>query len=92
MKEPSPSRPVRIVGDEGGEVRLPFDVAAILGEHAELNVGPGQVVTLRSRKLRSAALIAEAGVKALEGPATLRHSTSPLTETERAALAEFLGA
>jgi hypothetical protein len=37
-------------------------------------------------------MAAEAGAKTLEDPATLRHSTSRLTETERAALTEFLGA
>ncbi len=83
---------MRIVGDESGEVHLPVDVAAVLGQNAELNVGPGQVVTLRPRKLRGAALVAEAGVKVLEDPATLRHSTTPLTAAERVALAEFLEA
>jgi hypothetical protein len=88
--EPSTTRPVHVVPIDGGEVHLPADVAELIGADAELEVGPGQVVTLRPLKSRSSALVAAAGVKPLDDPRRLRHGTSSLTEDERAALASFL--
>jgi hypothetical protein len=88
--EPSTARPVHVAPDDGGEVRLPVDVAEFLGTDAELEVGPGQVVTLRPRKVRSSVLVATAGVKPLDDARRLRHGTSTLTDDERAALTSFL--
>lgn len=81
-------RQVRLFPSDGGELRVPADVAELLGGEARLEVGPGQVVTLRPTKLGSSVLAA--GVEPLDDPARLRHTVTSLTPTERAALADFL--
>ncbi len=88
MAEPVVARPVRVGTTETGEVRVPRDVANLLGDDAELRVGPGQVVTPRPAELRASALAT--AVEPLDDPARLRHTTAPLTPDERAALADFL--
>lgn len=82
------ARHVRVVPAAAGEMSVPADVAELLGEDAQLEVGPGQVVTLRPGKYSSAALAA--GVEPLDDPSRLRHSQTALTAQERAALEEFL--
>ncbi|GAB3196881.1 hypothetical protein GCM10027062_07150 [Nocardioides hungaricus] len=88
MTEPAAARQVRVVPAAAGELRVPADVAELLGEDAQLEVGPGQVVTLRPGKLSSAAMAA--GTKPLDDASRLRHTRTPLTAQERAALDEFL--
>lgn len=83
-------RPVLVGPSERGDVRVPEDVAKILGEDADLEVGSGQVVTLRPHRLRTAALVQAAGAMPLDDPEHLRHATTPLTPDERAALSAFL--
>lgn len=89
MSEPGPARHVRVVPGAEGQVSVPADVAAFLGQDALLEVGPGQVVTLRPAKLSSTALAA--GVEPLKDASALRHARTPLTAGERAALSEFPG-
>ena len=48
------ARQVHVVAAEGAEVRVPRDVAELLDDDAQLEVGPEKVVTQRPRKLRSA--------------------------------------
>lgn len=67
---------------------MPADVAELLGADAQLEVGPGQVVTLRPGKLNSTVLAAS--VTPLDDATRLRHTNTPLTGRERAALDEFL--
>lgn len=88
VSEVRASRQVRVVRADNGELRVPADVAEVLGAEAQLEVGPGQVVTLRPGKLSASTLATE--VEPLDDPARLRHATSPLTPQERAALADFL--
>ena len=54
-------RQVRVVPSEDGEVRLPTDVASLLGADAELEVGPGVVVTLRASKVGAQPVATTAG-------------------------------
>lgn len=88
MSEPALARHVRVVPAAAEELSVPADVAALLGEDAQLEVGPGHVVTLRPGKLTRAALAAS--VKPLDDAGRLRHARTPLTAAERAALDEFL--
>ncbi len=44
-------RQVRVTPSEDGEVRVPVDIAKLLGADAELEVGPGMTVTLRPSKV-----------------------------------------
>lgn len=88
MSEATASRRIRVVPAEEAELRVPADVAEMLGSEARLEVGPGHVVTLRPGRLRTSVLAAE--VMPLDDPARLRHTTSPLSPRERAALADFL--
>ena len=44
-------RRVRVVPSADGQVQVPADIASILGADAELEVGPGMVVTLRPAKV-----------------------------------------
>lgn len=46
-------RQVHVVPSDDGQVRLPADIAGLLGPDAELEVGPGMVVTLRPGQQRS---------------------------------------
>jgi ABC-2 type transport system ATP-binding protein len=48
-------RRVRVVPSADGEVQVPADIASILGRDAELEVGPGMVVTFRPAKVAAAA-------------------------------------
>jgi ABC-2 type transport system ATP-binding protein len=64
-------RQVRVAPSDDDEVRLPSDVARFLGADAELEVGPGMVVTLRPSKLAPQAAAASAGEEAVSGPAIL---------------------
>lgn len=88
MTESTVPRRVHVASAEGGELRVPADVADLLGNDAQMEVGPGPVVTLRPAKLGSSTLTAR--VQPLDDPARLRHAISPLTAEERAALADFL--
>lgn len=88
MAESTVSRRVHVASAEGAELRVPADVADLLGDDAQLEVGPGPVVTLRPAKLSSSRFAAR--VQPLDDPVRLRHATSPLTAEERAALADFL--
>jgi hypothetical protein len=81
-------RHVHLVAADSGELSVPADVAELLGDDAELEVGPGQIVTLRPARLRASALAAV--VEPLDDPARLRHATTPLTAAERDALGAFL--
>ena len=88
MTESALARHVRVVSTGSGEFGVPADVAEVLGEDAQLEGGPGQVVTLRPAKLNSSVLAAD--VEPLADPGRLRHARTPLTADERAALDEFL--
>jgi hypothetical protein len=77
-----------VVPADDEELRVPADVAEMLGSEARLEVGPGEVVILRPGKLSASALAAD--VEVLDDPSRLRHTTSALTPEERAALADFL--
>jgi ABC-2 type transport system ATP-binding protein len=61
MAEPGSGRQVHIVPSDNGEVRLPTDVAHLLGTDAVLEVGPGMVVTLRPSKRGAEAVAIPAG-------------------------------
>ena len=47
MAETRVRRQVKVVPSDDGQVSLPVDIAQLLGEDAELQVGPGKVVTLQ---------------------------------------------
>ena len=47
MAETRVRRQVKVVPSDDGQVSLPVDIAELLGEDAELQVGPGKVVTLQ---------------------------------------------
>jgi ABC-2 type transport system ATP-binding protein len=64
-------RQVRVVPSEDGEVRLPSDVASLLGADAELEVGPGMVVTLRPSQVAPQLLAAAAREGVPSGSAIL---------------------
>lgn len=88
MSEPALARHLRVHPTAADELSVPADVAELLGPDAQMEVGPGQVVTLRPGKLSSAALAAS--VTPLADAERLRHAPTPLTDQERAALEEFL--
>jgi ABC-2 type transport system ATP-binding protein len=50
MAEAPAGRQVQVVSSDDGEVRLPVDIARLLGTAANLEVGPGMVITLRPAK------------------------------------------
>ncbi|WP_261568766.1 hypothetical protein [Frankia gtarii] len=88
MAESAAVHHVHVTAAESEEPRVPADVAEPLGDDAQTEVGPGQVLTLRPGKLRSSALAV--GVEPLDDSARLRYSANPLTSEERTALADFL--
>lgn len=88
MAESTVSRRVHVASGGSEELRVPADVADLLGDDAELAVGPGPVVTLRPGRLRQVDLAG--AVPPVESSEQLICATSPLTQAERAALAEFL--
>ncbi len=47
MAETRVRRQVKVVPSDDGQVSLPGDIADLLGDEAELQIGPGQVVTLQ---------------------------------------------
>jgi ABC-2 type transport system ATP-binding protein len=47
MADTGVGRQVRVLASEDGELRVPTDIARLLGTDAEVEVGPGMVVTLR---------------------------------------------
>ena len=51
-------RQVRVVPSADGQVQVPADVASILGGDADLEVGPGMLVTLRPAKVDVASPVA----------------------------------
>ena len=71
-------------------MRVPRDVAELLDDDAQLEVGPERVVTQRPRKLRTASLVKVAAVAPLDDARRLRHSRGALTQHELEALAELL--
>jgi hypothetical protein len=85
------ARQVHVIPAEGAEVRVPRDVAELLDDDAQLEVGPERVVTLRPRQLRTASLAKAATVAPLDDARRLRPARGALTQHEREALAEFLG-
>jgi ABC-2 type transport system ATP-binding protein len=70
-------RQVRVAPSDDGGVRLPSDIASFLGADAELEVGPGMVVTLRPWKLAPQPVVTSDGEEAPGAPAILevRHLT-----------------
>jgi ABC-2 type transport system ATP-binding protein len=60
MPEAPAGRQVHIVSSDDGEVRVPLDVARLLGADADLEIGPGMVVTLRPVKTRAEPVTAPA--------------------------------
>lgn len=83
------TRHIRIRSADSDEVAVPKDIADLLGPQAELEVGFGQVTIRRSGKLSRSELSAIAK-PARTAEELLGHGTRPLTDTERAALNEFL--
>jgi ABC-2 type transport system ATP-binding protein len=47
MADTGVRRQVQVVPSEDGQVHLPADIASLLGEDAQVQVGPGRVVTLQ---------------------------------------------
>ncbi|MBO0767217.1 MAG: hypothetical protein J2O48_00900 [Solirubrobacterales bacterium] len=82
------SRRVQLISDSDDTLRVPADVTDLLGDEAQLEIGPGAEVTLRPAKLDSRKLAAS--VKPLESIDQLKKSTTPLTAEERKALDDFL--
>jgi hypothetical protein len=84
------ARQVYVVSAEGAEVHVPRDVAGLLDDDAQLEVGPERVVTQQPRKLRTASLLKLAAVASLDDASRLRHARGAPAPHEREALAEFL--
>jgi ABC-2 type transport system ATP-binding protein len=51
MADTGVGRQVHVVASEDGEIHLPPDIARLLGTDAEVEVGPGTVVTLRPARV-----------------------------------------
>jgi ABC-2 type transport system ATP-binding protein len=51
MADTGVGRQVHVVASEDGELHVPADIARLLGTDAELEVGPGMVVTLRPARV-----------------------------------------
>jgi ABC-2 type transport system ATP-binding protein len=58
---PPSGRLVHVAPSDDGQVRLPADIADLLGTDAELEVGPGAVVTLRPGQPRRGPVASNAG-------------------------------
>jgi hypothetical protein len=82
-----PLRRVHVTKGSGDGFAVPEDVARVLGDDARMEIGPGRVVTLRPGRITQADLAAVATPLTME---QLMPATTPLTDAERAALAEFL--
>jgi hypothetical protein len=67
MAEAPGARKVRVVPSEDGEVHVPAEIAELLGADAELEVGPGTVVILRSYKGAQGPIPTAAGSVLLDG-------------------------
>ncbi len=89
MAESIVSRRVRVELADRDALQVPADVAAVLGGDADLEVGPGAVVTIRPAKLRQSDLAAMAAP--IKDAGQLMPATTPLSDGERAALTAFLG-
>lgn len=57
MADSGVGRQVRVVASEDGELHVPAEIARLLGTDAEVDVGPGMVVTLRPARVVGAPVV-----------------------------------
>jgi ABC-2 type transport system ATP-binding protein len=61
MADTGIGRHVHVVASEDGELRVPPDIARLLGPDAEVEVGPGMVVTLRPASVAAQVVVPTVG-------------------------------